>query len=682
MADRLEDLFRKAEAAPRNGGRRLDELFRKAEGGQKATLARPGSIPDAPINEGHPELPSGTRHDLSNYAGGDPKVAIRHLNKLGFEAIDRGDWRFAIRKKGQRGPWYSLEPEGLDWQDPLDIAGGAFTATAQIAGAAVPGLLGAVTTGPGGLVAGAAGAAAGGAAAESILGGIGQARGIDRTLGEFGSAVGTEAALGAGGEIAGAALRPLWKGAKGLWRAAKGAKRGLEDVTGTTRHLAMRDVGDQIALRQAHIGQTLHDASPGLAAAQADKQAASGLRHQAQTDLRAAEAELRDRIAREAAEAEENAIREASERLNEAESKRVVGEDGGPTYKTVPPEPPTEPFEFKRQLSAGMRELPPPPGPEAIGAPRGPLALLPEPEVVDFAQQELADEAAGYRTFLGGKVGKRGEPRQMYGGADFLNPARIKASWLESHPRLVRDINRAWPGFLRSGVSKSMANRNSWFYHLFETDRAAYDAGWKIWRGVIGEEAERIVNEAAQEAATQAGGRSGEAAAAGFEQLRHTARRIRVGEPVDPALGQRLEDLVSARLDREALKTSRIAQAKEAIRNAQGLESAAKAELAKANFGRLKAEESLQPVRGEVRELRGLLAKLRADRPLIDSPNLVPRTILPFTIAKHFLGAAAKSRAIGPKLDFVKQKARALAARIPVPARKLARQVAIRQLVE
>lgn len=202
----MSSTLEKYRVQPRGAGRL--EKYRVQKG--------PGSTPETAVNQQHPDLGWWERSKLMNLTGGQDTAAVRHLESLGFEARPLGDFRFAIRKPGEKS-WYQTEKSGgmPEFSDITDVIGGAATTagmvTGGVAGTAGGALLG-TPAAPGvgtvalGLAGGVAGSAAGGAAVEGSLHGVGKLLGMGITPRESLSAMGHEAAAGAIGEVGGRAL--------------------------------------------------------------------------------------------------------------------------------------------------------------------------------------------------------------------------------------------------------------------------------------------------------------------------------------------------------------------------------------------------------------------------------------------------------------------------------------------
>lgn len=617
----------------------------------------PGLRPEIPVNEQHPELTPGQRFDVQNLTGGDPEVAKRHLEGLGFDVVTLPGFEFAIRKKGVAEPWRKVEKSGFEWQDLTDVAGGAVTTTGQIVGGlagagagAAAGLAGGpaapVTSTGLALLKGAAGAAAGGAAAEGLLGGIGEMRGVGRTPGEFGRAVGTEAAIGAGGEILAPVLNPVVRTVIGKplkYGAKKIGQLGgwIDKASGATG----RKLVAEAAEKQAGINVATGEASGKFEAAKA-------ARHQVVADLKSAEAEFADRVAREAADQEAAAISGAQADLAAAEGGRVIDESGARAFRMEEPIPPMGKRRGPQRIAGGGKGLPEPIEP-GLPSPRQPKGLLADVDPMTAAKQEIADDAMRFDESMGdfGAGARSGAKRDRYMGQEMFNPAQDwSASRLQGAPRVVRELRRIFgPRFVTEYLNKR--DRQSYLFHLFDRDPARHTAAMGEYYKFMGKEALDAVEEVTAKAAP---GVTQEAARAGTEPLRQAAQKVMLGETVDPAIGKRLEDLVHARLDRQALESSPIAQAKKALIAAQGLESVARAEL-----GQVKA--SAQPIRREIEKLRLEQARIRNESelpPLFREPVELLR-------GPWVLGKFAKEKLAKPRFQAIASKAKK-AARRPI----------------
>lgn len=661
-----QDFLRRTVAGGKGGLGTAFLAERNAQPSSPGDGGRRGSSPERPINEQHPGLSWWGRWKTQNLTGGDPDVAASHLESLGFDVVKLPGFEFAIKKKGVQEPWRKVESNNGEWSDITDVAGGAFTTAGQIAGGVIGAGAGAIAGLAGGpaapvtstglaLLKGAAGAAAGGAVTEGILGGIGEMVGVHRTPMQHVVPALTEGAVGAAGEalapvldpilrpVVKTALSPLKYGAKklgelgGFFDKATGAtsrKLGAEiaekqagiqvdlgragadiprfeaDVKGATeaRKQAVkahkeaeaalrapeRALEGEIGQKQAYIDEALTNAGSELPRLRTKLNSAIGARRGVSSELSVAKDAARKKLEAEFAEAQERSILEAESGLDAARESRP----GAFTMEDAP--------ELKKAgtLYAGRKP--------------GQGIKVTTDEAIDAAKTEIAEGATGYGKVIEGLGGKAAAvKREMYGGADFANPARFAtASHLEAHPELVKAVSGFGPQFLpRAGGQKigswSIRSRESNLFHLFNDRRPVFDRGWNQFKSWFGKTAKAAIDDLGKSV-----GSPRLAERARSKALAEAAEQFSRGQQIEQELGQQLADLVSEKLSRTTAEVSTIARIAEKLRQAKGLESAVRREINLAQDPLLRTQEAMHPVREEITALTRRLKDIQATRPL------------------------------------------------------------------
>lgn len=172
----------------------------------------------------------------------NPDAAEAYLKKIGYQVKRYGNgWDIAVRREpGEM--WKPVDPEGLDAQDFFDFIGELAVGAAQTAGAVKGALLGAPTV-VGAIPGAVAGGAVGGALGEAGREALGSLAGVPDNIG--GAEIATSGAVGAAFPAAGAALKPVLKGAGNVALSTVAKVAGVQGTAAMPASEALKRVASQ-----------------------------------------------------------------------------------------------------------------------------------------------------------------------------------------------------------------------------------------------------------------------------------------------------------------------------------------------------------------------------------------------------------------------------------------------------
>lgn len=267
---------------------------------QDEDTGEPGSSPDNPLDT-EPEDKPISRIALMN-ATANSAHATREIQRLGFEAVDKGDYDIRIKSKLDN-KWHRLDPQGGGFvenlKDVTDVIGGASNLAAQTIGHVLGGIGGAAVgtltggPGPGTAIGAAGGSMAGGSAGAGLeegarVGLLGRLAGFNPSAEETVKAAGREAAYGLGGEVLAAATKPVAKLAgKALGKLSEGAAAVEKKLI--PKEVASREIAQDALELNAKTAPALAE----KASARAEVVAA---RQQWREDLQAARDQVEEKI--------------------------------------------------------------------------------------------------------------------------------------------------------------------------------------------------------------------------------------------------------------------------------------------------------------------------------------------------------------------------------------------------